>query len=830
MADPTSSQPTAKERKIRENLLELFIKDCKDACKEKRFSDAICFGKRALQYGHELGNKEEAPDLHFILYSSYLAQFYRFHLQEGHSEEALENAKLALKHSKEVDEKFRMRISKSLALVFLEIQDFREALIHGEEWLSHFEENDDTDEKHYAQQTMTSAYHKRALNSLMNKQFKEASDDGEQALVYNRVDSIAIGIRWLLVRAYFSQEDFKNALEQFDREPDMLSRKLEVEDYIKAGKIHKKMRRYDKAIFYFEEAKKDANRQLKKKLNKWIHEVNQLIEEANESIQDDIPQMIEDIGEIDNEKHGNKKEIEEEQTFCHTEENIEKEASGDEGEPHTEDITKEQCEVLDAEKTPFFEKENDSFDYRIDKSSQISDECRLYKGSLKWMLPPNQDEWEQKDMICSVLEVKDEKTASYKGDINRKVDWWNHIEYDLRRLFGGVIKSISKLDPNSHGNLTRGIAVSKGQAKLFNMKPPAPRRMRIRAEMFCAELKMGNGAWAADRKYRSTRETFRIPKEIVEYGVELRCRLILEIGIEGYNNDVDCLLYMISNIVEGVHPDNFFDGLNVDYKKIRKLHCSKEFSIFLKCLIDRKDRIDDIYHPFFWPEYQQICFLERVYDLLWKDFQMEENSSHWNVVLRLEHCFSSQWNWANDIPSEGAFRGVFYYKNGPAWEMEHIPKVYAIAFWRHCKTHYNDHLAVGEKRKTVKEIHIELNKRFNILGRVFQAICSFIENSSNQRATNIYACNVKVKTIFLGVFSVHEVVILTLVCSLASPFAYCHQETKERGIGYDADTEHKTSNQNSVFTHSYLTDRTIPKANIFIATVVALNCNNSSES
>ncbi|KAI9125394.1 hypothetical protein K1719_004010 [Acacia pycnantha] len=341
----------------------------------------------------------------------------------------------------------------------------------------------------------------------------------------------------------------------------------------------------------------------------------------------------------------------------------------------------------------------------------------VYKGYLKWKVPTNQVEWKEKEMFYSVLEVKDENTASYqqyisyifgevavkvhnvdgcsvvldkitsyfidwytamyqsyKGDINRKHDWWNHIEYDLRRLFRGVIKSISKLHPDhSHGNLTSGIVVLDGQAKLFNMKP---------------------------------------------------------LGIEGYNKDIHCLLYMISNIVDGVHPDKFFDGLDdiVDYKKkIRKLHCSKEFSIFLKCLIERKDRMVDIYHPFFWSEYQQIYFLQRVYDLLWKDFKMVENSNHWNVVLKLERCFSSQWNWVNDIPSEGAFSGVFYYENGPTWEMEHIPKAYAIAFWRHCKMHYNDHLAVGENRKTVEEIHIELNKRFNMLGRIFQAVCDFTE-------------------------------------------------------------------------------------------------------
>ncbi|KAK4265280.1 hypothetical protein QN277_026352 [Acacia crassicarpa] len=201
--------------------------------------------------------------------------------------------------------------------------------------------------------------------------------------------------------------------------------------------------------------------------------------------------------------------------------------------------------------------------------------------------------------------------------------------------------------------------------------------------------------------------------------------------IEGYKKDIDGLLYMIINIVDGVHPNIFFEGLDDgDYtKKIGKLHCSKEFTIFLECLETRKDdEMVDIYHPFFWPEYQQVYFLERVYELLWKDFKMEEDSNHWDVVLKLEHCFSVQWNWVNDIPSEGAFRKVFNYENGPTWEIEHIPKSYAIAFWCHCKTHYNDHLAVGENQKIVEEIHIELNKRFNILGRVFQAVYKFTRN------------------------------------------------------------------------------------------------------
>ncbi|KAI9109796.1 hypothetical protein K1719_018837 [Acacia pycnantha] len=330
MADPTASQTTAKEREIKEGLLKLCIDNSRDCFKEGQFS------------------------------------------------EALKNAKLALKHSKEVeDEKSRRLVSKPLALVFLELQDFGEALINGEEWLSHFEENDDTDEKHHAQWTMASAYHKRALNSLNNNQFKDA-------------------------------------LEQFDREPNMLSLKFDVEDYIKAGKIHRKMHRYDKAVFYFVEAKKDANSKLKKKkINKWIQEVNK---EANESIQE--------------------------------------------------------------------------------------------------------------------------------------------------------------------------------------------------------------------------------------------------------------------------------------------------------------------------------------------DFKMEVNSDHWGVVLKLEHCFSRQWIWVNGLPSEGALNKVYNHKDSPKWQMRYFPKVYAIAFWHHCKTHYNDKLAEGENRKTVEEIHIELNKRFNILGRVFEAVCNFTRKVHDETIEDRYACNVKVKAIF----------------------------------------------------------------------------------
>ncbi|KAK4260354.1 hypothetical protein QN277_003481 [Acacia crassicarpa] len=216
--------------------------------------------------------------------------------------------------------------------------------------------------------------------------------------------------------------------------------------------------------------------------------------------------------------------------------------------------------------------------------------------------------------------------------------------------------------------------------------------------------------------------------------------------MEGYKKDIDGLLYRITNIVDGIHPDIFFEGLDDgDYtKKIGKLLCSKEFTIFLECLEARKDQIVDIYHLFFWPEYQQIYFLERVYDLLWKDFKIVENSNNWNVVLKLERCFSVQWNWVNDIPSKGAFRKVFNYENGPTWEIEHIPKVYAIAFWCHCKMHYNDHLAVGENRKTVEEIHIELNKRFNILGRVFQVFCKFTRKF-HQTIQNSEVCEKLVK-------------------------------------------------------------------------------------
>ncbi|KAK4265989.1 hypothetical protein QN277_026967 [Acacia crassicarpa] len=181
-----------------------------------------------------------------------------------------------------------------------------------------------------------------------------------------------------------------------------------------------------------------------------------------------------------------------------------------------------------------------------------------------------QDTWEEEETICSVLEVKDEKTArhqryishifgeaaikvhgvdrcyvvldeitcdfidwykaiykSYEGNINRKQDWWNHVEDHLRRLFRRVIKLISKLHSNhSHGNLMGGIAVSEGEAKFFNMKLP---------------------------------------------------------GSEGYKNDIDGLLHIITNIVDRVDPDLFFEGLDDDFKKIiGKLHCSKEFTIFLR--------------------------------------------------------------------------------------------------------------------------------------------------------------------------------------------------------------------------------------------------------
>ncbi|KAK4265983.1 hypothetical protein QN277_026961 [Acacia crassicarpa] len=333
---------------------------------------------------------------------------------------------------------------------------------------------------------------------------------------------------------------------------------------------------------------------------------------------------------------------------------------------------------------------------------------------MKWMVAADQGTWEEKEIICSVLEVEDEETAlhhqyisyilgeaavrvhavdrclvvldeircdfigwyadiyeSYKDNINRKQDWWNHIENDLKRLFGGLIKSISKLHQNHfHGNLTKGIAVSNGQAKLFNMKP---------------------------------------------------C------GIKGYEKDIDDLLYMITNIVNRVPPDLFFEGLADGFTKEKaRLYCSKEFSIFLESSKERKvDDTVDIYHPFFWPVYQQMYFLERVYDLFWKDFKLEENTVHWHVILVLENSFSCQWNWVEDIPNEGAFSKVYNDERNPRWQRRDFPKAVAIAFWRHCKTHYNDKLAVGENRKTVNEIRIELNKRFNILGRVFQAVCKF---------------------------------------------------------------------------------------------------------
>ncbi|KAK4265984.1 hypothetical protein QN277_026962 [Acacia crassicarpa] len=116
--------------------------------------------------------------MHKILYDSYIA------LTED-PKEALENAKLALKHAKQVeDKKWGRSAYKSLAIFFSDTEAVGEALISGEKRLSYFEENDDSEDKRDAQWTMTSTYYKRALNYLNNKQFKEASDDGEQALVY----------------------------------------------------------------------------------------------------------------------------------------------------------------------------------------------------------------------------------------------------------------------------------------------------------------------------------------------------------------------------------------------------------------------------------------------------------------------------------------------------------------------------------------------------------------------------------------------------------------------------------------------------------------------
>ncbi|KAK4266000.1 hypothetical protein QN277_026978 [Acacia crassicarpa] len=94
--------------------------------------------------------------MHRILYSSYVHLSSHFQ-QLRDSEEALKNAKLALEHCKEVDNKdFRRMTDRQLAQLFLELRDFGEALIQGTKWPSHFGENDDSNEKHEARQTMAS--------------------------------------------------------------------------------------------------------------------------------------------------------------------------------------------------------------------------------------------------------------------------------------------------------------------------------------------------------------------------------------------------------------------------------------------------------------------------------------------------------------------------------------------------------------------------------------------------------------------------------------------------------------------------------------------------
>ncbi|KAI9123045.1 hypothetical protein K1719_005934 [Acacia pycnantha] len=425
MADPTASQATAKRREIKE--------------------EAIGYAHRALNYCDELGKEEQAQNMHKALCSSYLSLACGFDNKGGclAAEDALKNGKLALDHCKKIDNnKYRMMTHLKLAQFYLKLQDFGEALINGQKTLSYFEENDYIKIKFKAQQTMALAYYMRALNSLNNKQFKGALDDGEQALVCFKDDkSLTIKIRWLLVEACF------------DSEPDMLSPELDVERYIKVGKIHLKMSRYDEAKIYFEKAKKDAN---KKKDNKLKIQANKSIQEANKSIQD---------------------------------------------------------------------------------------------------------------------------------------------------------------------------------------------------------------------------------------------------GIEGYKKDIACLLYMISNIVDGVHPDNFFEGLDDDCKKkTEELYCSKEFSTFLKFLEDRKNERVNIYTTFFWTQDQQIFFLESVYDLFWKDFKCLK--CYWSDIQKLEACFRSLgWDWEENIPSLGPFRSVFDYNmnHGGGWEIGQIPLAYSIAFWRHSKTHYNDY---SKKRDT----------------------------------------------------------------------------------------------------------------------------------
>ncbi|KAK4265990.1 hypothetical protein QN277_026968 [Acacia crassicarpa] len=365
MADPTTSQDTAKRKAIKESLFQKCLENFKRDFSLRKLQDAIGFGKQALLLCQELDKEDQAQEMHRILCSSYVHLSKHFQ-QLRDSEEALKSAKLALEHGKEVDnEDFRRMTDKQLAKLFLELRDFGEALIQGTKWLSHFGENDDSDEKHEARRTMASVYYSRASNFLDNKQFKEASGDGEKALLYCEDKLRTINIRWLLVQAYFSQDAFEYALEQFDSEPEMFllepELELNMEHYIKAGKIHEKMSRFNEAISYFEKAIGVAKRKWKKKeINGWIKDIksiqkaNKSIQEANEPIKDDIPPTLKDIGEIGIEKYENKKEIEEEQTFCHTEENIKKEASGDEGGPHAEDIKKEHC---DAEITPFLRQE-----------------------------------------------------------------------------------------------------------------------------------------------------------------------------------------------------------------------------------------------------------------------------------------------------------------------------------------------------------------------------------------------------------------------------------------------------------------------------------------
>ncbi|KAI9076716.1 hypothetical protein K1719_041299 [Acacia pycnantha] len=363
-----------------------------------------------------------------------------------------------------------------------------------------------------------------------------------------------------------------------------------------------------------------------------------------------------------------------------------------------------------------FVEKRGSLKYQISDECQSYDECQVYRGSIQWTVATKENEWEEKETDCSVLEADDEKTAeylhyisdkfgeaavkvhtingrfvvlqeitscfsnwystiynTYLGDRRRKDDWWKHIEPHVRELLRGVIKSFLELHPNySHGNLMRGIAISNGQARLFNMKHP---------------------------------------------------------GIEGSKNDIACLHCMILNVVNRVPPEEF-KRLDVDYQMPQgRLYCSTEFATFLKCLEQRKDKTVNIYTPFFWTQDQKVNFLRAIYDLFWKDLIGLKDVDHKKNILNLETCFDApQWNWKKYIPKQGPFKEVFDFgmSHGGWNQKECFPKAYSIAFWRHSITHYNDYVPVGERR-TVQEINIDLNERFGIVDRVFHAVCNFTE-------------------------------------------------------------------------------------------------------